>query len=238
MADGREALEVFVGEWIEQVLVPEAPAGRTTFEWMLDGKYLLQRADSPLPEFPDGLMVISYDEDSGTYTQHYFDSRGVTRLYKMSLGHGVWTLRRDRPDFSPSALRAALRGHLLGRRRHDRGPVGDVARRRRHLGARLRPALHQGQVTAVAGTTRRRWCRVDLPRPPAPSYAPAECRTVGSLHEHAIAWIYAHQLCRPGGRVGLHAAPHCDGVGRVTNGGVDRCRCWAVTGHFLGRGIR
>ncbi len=101
MADGREALEVFVGEWVEQVLVPDVPAGRTTFEWMLNRKYLLQRADSPLPEFPDGLMVISYDDDSGTYTQHYFDSRGITRLYKMSLGDGVWTLWRDQPDFSP-----------------------------------------------------------------------------------------------------------------------------------------
>jgi hypothetical protein len=101
MADGRRALEVFVGEWVEQVLVPDAPPGRTTFEWMLDRKYLLQRADSPLPEFPDGLMVISYDDHSGTYTQHYFDSRGVTRLYKMSLGDGVWTLWRDQPDFSP-----------------------------------------------------------------------------------------------------------------------------------------
>lgn len=101
MADGRESLEVFVGEWVEQVLLPDAPAGRTTWEWMLDRKYLLQRAMSPLPEFPDGCMVISYDDDSGAYIQHYFDSRGVTRLYKMSLRDGVWTLWRDEPDFSP-----------------------------------------------------------------------------------------------------------------------------------------
>jgi hypothetical protein len=100
MADGREALEVFVGEWTTQVLRPGAPAGRTTFEWILDRRYLLQRAESPPPEFPDCLMVISYD-DSGGYTQHYFDSRGVTRLYRMSLSDEVWTLRRDRPDFSP-----------------------------------------------------------------------------------------------------------------------------------------
>src|SRR5439155_24097140 len=36
VADGRGALEVFVGEWVEQVLVPDAPPGRTPFEWMLD----------------------------------------------------------------------------------------------------------------------------------------------------------------------------------------------------------
>jgi hypothetical protein len=101
MANGRAALEVFVGEWVEQMLVPDAPAGRATFEWTLDGKYLLQRSDSPQPDFPDGLVIISYDEDSGGYTQHYFDSRGVTRLYRMSLSDGVWTLLRDRPDFSP-----------------------------------------------------------------------------------------------------------------------------------------
>lgn len=101
MSDGRGALEVFVGEWVAQVLVPDAPTGRTTFEWVLDRKYLLQRADSPLPEFPDGLMVISYDDDSGAFTQHYFDTRGVTRLYKMGLTDGIWTLWRDQPDFSP-----------------------------------------------------------------------------------------------------------------------------------------
>src|SRR5829696_1479699 len=101
MENGRQALEVFVGERVEQVLVPDAPAGRTTFEWMLGGKYLLQRAGSPQPEFPDVLAVISYDDGSGAYTQHYFDSRGVTRVYRMSLSEGVWRLWRDQPDFSP-----------------------------------------------------------------------------------------------------------------------------------------
>ena len=100
MADGRGALEVFVGEWVAQVLLPDAPAGRTTFEWTLGGRYLLQRAYSPRPEFPDGLMIISSDDDSGRYTQHYFDSRGVTRVYRMTLADGVWTLWRDQPDFS------------------------------------------------------------------------------------------------------------------------------------------
>ena len=33
--------------------------------------------------------------------QHYFDSRGVARVYKMSVEEGVWKLWRDEPDFSP-----------------------------------------------------------------------------------------------------------------------------------------
>ena len=33
--------------------------------------------------------------------QHYFDSRGVARVYHMGFGDGVWKLWRDSADFSP-----------------------------------------------------------------------------------------------------------------------------------------
>ena len=97
--DGRlAALDVFVGEWIAQVEIPEAPPGRCTFEWDLRGTVLVQRSLSPLPEYPDGLMVIAPAQDG--YLQHYFDSRGVVRLYRMSLEDRTWTLQRTEPDFS------------------------------------------------------------------------------------------------------------------------------------------
>jgi hypothetical protein len=94
-------LEILVGEWVEQVLLPDAPPGRAVFEWALRGAYLLQRADSPLPESPDGFMVIEPAPDGDGYTQHYFDSRGVTRVYRMQLRDREWTLLRTEPDFSP-----------------------------------------------------------------------------------------------------------------------------------------
>jgi hypothetical protein len=98
--DGRlAALDIFVGEWIEQVEVPDAPPGRSIFEWDLKGSFLIQRALSPLPEYPDGLMIISLAPDG--YLQHYFDSRGVVRLYRMSLQDRTWTLIRTEPDFTP-----------------------------------------------------------------------------------------------------------------------------------------
>jgi hypothetical protein len=93
------ALDVFVGEWIEQVEVPGAPPGRSIFEWDLKGSFLVQRALSPLPEYPDGLMITSVEPDG--YLQHYFDSRGVVRLYRMTLENGTWTLLRTEPDFTP-----------------------------------------------------------------------------------------------------------------------------------------
>ena len=93
------ALDIFVGEWIEQVEVPDAPPGRSIFEWDLKGSFLIQRALSPLPEYPDGLTIISLVKDG--YLQHYFDSRGVVRLYRMSLEGPTWTLQRTEPDFTP-----------------------------------------------------------------------------------------------------------------------------------------
>ena len=93
------ALDIFLGEWIEQVEVPNATPGRSLFEWDLKGSFLIQRALSPLPEYPDGLMIISLAQDG--YLQHYFDSRGVVRLYRMSLEGQSWTLTRTEPDFSP-----------------------------------------------------------------------------------------------------------------------------------------
>ena len=73
---------------------------RATFEWALDGKFLLQRAEAPHP-FPDLFAVIGTDPETGAYTQHYFDSRGVVRVYEMELTEDTWTLLRTKPDFTP-----------------------------------------------------------------------------------------------------------------------------------------
>lgn len=98
-------LESFVGEWRIQApaftLPPElTDAARTTFEWTLGGAFLLQRPSIPVPEAPDGLSVICLDADDG-YTQHYFDSRGIARLYAMTFDGRDWTLEHHAPDFSP-----------------------------------------------------------------------------------------------------------------------------------------
>jgi hypothetical protein len=101
-----EALAPLVGEW--RMLAgfgnePPADVGaRVTFEWLRGGQFLVERWEVPLPEAPDGIAIIGADpEREGRYLQHYFDSRGVARVYKMTLEHGVWKLWRDEPDFSP-----------------------------------------------------------------------------------------------------------------------------------------
>jgi hypothetical protein len=104
--DSLDALEPLVGEWSMVPTfkgMPPADAGaRVNFEWLPGGRFLIERWEVPVPEAPDGIAIIGADpEREGDYLQHYFDSRGVARIYKMSLEDGVWKLWRGEPDFTP-----------------------------------------------------------------------------------------------------------------------------------------
>ena len=80
---------------------PSGPIGHTVFEWLPGQHFLAQRWEVPHPDAPDGIAVIGLAADSEAYTQHYFDSRGIARVYAMTFRDDVWTLLRDSPDFSP-----------------------------------------------------------------------------------------------------------------------------------------
>jgi hypothetical protein len=103
MGDDRDRLrqlDVLVGDWTIKAGFPGAPDGRVTFEWMPGERFLIERWDVPVPEAPDGVAIIGFDADRDVFVQHYFDSRGVARLYQMTLSDGVWKLWRDAADFS------------------------------------------------------------------------------------------------------------------------------------------
>ena len=104
--DSLEALTPLVGEWRMVPTFKDMPpadmGARVTFEWLPGERFLIQRWEVPIPEAPDGIAIIGPDpEHEGTYLQHYFDARGVARVYKMSFESGVWKLWRDEADFSP-----------------------------------------------------------------------------------------------------------------------------------------
>jgi hypothetical protein len=104
-----DRLAVLVGEWRMVAHFKDAPptddAARVVFEWMPEQRFLIQRWELPSPVPPGapaaGIAIIGADPDSeGNFLQHYFDSRGVARVYEMSLSDGVWKLWRDAPDFA------------------------------------------------------------------------------------------------------------------------------------------
>ncbi len=80
----------------------DAPRARTTFEWLAGRRFLIQRWEVDHPGAPDGIAIIGVDPGTGALRQHYFDSRGVARVYEMTFSDKVWTLERlaAAPDFS------------------------------------------------------------------------------------------------------------------------------------------
>jgi hypothetical protein len=100
-----DALEPLIGEWdlVPRFSLPmaEDATGRVVFEWMPGRRFLIERWEVSLPEAPDGIALIGPDESGEGYVQHYFDSRGVARVYRMGFADGLWTLSRTTADFSP-----------------------------------------------------------------------------------------------------------------------------------------
>jgi hypothetical protein len=90
------SLDALIGVWRTEATFPDGVSGtgRTTFERVLGGAYVLQQATADATGVPEGLMVIGPDEE-GALTQHYFDSRGVTRRYAVALEGDTLTIQRD-----------------------------------------------------------------------------------------------------------------------------------------------
>jgi hypothetical protein len=108
-----ERLDAFVGEWSLEASLTAGVTGRAVFEWVLGGQFLVERSEVPdVPEAPDGIAIVGVDRDGEAFTQHYFDSRGVARVYAMTFRDGVWTLLRDAPDFSPLDFRQRFTGRF------------------------------------------------------------------------------------------------------------------------------
>jgi hypothetical protein len=110
------ALEPFVGEWnlvaVFKHLAPADAGARVNFDWLPEERFLIQRWEVPIPEAPDGIAIIGADPESeGNYLQHYFDSRGVARVYKMSFEDGLETVARQAGLLAPG-LQPAVHRHL------------------------------------------------------------------------------------------------------------------------------
>jgi hypothetical protein len=118
------------------LLPGDAITGRATFEWLDGGQFLIQRSHYDHPQIPDAVTVTGVVDDR--LSMHYFDSRGVHRLYSGGRGPGGVALLARRPRLPP-----AVRRHVLRRRRHHHRPRLDGAGRR-GLGGRPPADLPQG----------------------------------------------------------------------------------------------
>jgi hypothetical protein len=98
-----EPLNVLIGEWTAEITFaadPSAPLhGKVSFDWTEGGAFLIMHSKIEQAGPPASVSVIGRDDSSENYSMLYFDERGVSRIYAMSLKDGVWTMWRDAPGF-------------------------------------------------------------------------------------------------------------------------------------------
>ena len=99
-----EPLGALVGTWDTVGTHPLVPGttfhGRTTFEWIEGGAFLIMRSRIDEPGIPSGIAVFGTDDTTGECSMLYFDERGVSRRYIVALRSDEWRWWRDTPGFA------------------------------------------------------------------------------------------------------------------------------------------
>jgi hypothetical protein len=110
-----DPLERLVGSWTTEATHPALPGvvvhGTAVVEWLEGERFLIHRARTDHPDFPDSISIIGYtDRDrvdharaaspQSDLSMHYYDSRGVFRNYDASIDQVAWRLERPAPGFS------------------------------------------------------------------------------------------------------------------------------------------
>jgi hypothetical protein len=112
-------LNRLVGTWTTQATHPALPGtivhGTVVIEWLEGERFLIHRSRTDHPDFPDAISIIGFTEHdrvaNGSHaaptptgkpqlTMHYFDSRGVFRIYDVSIDDEALRYRRIAPGFS------------------------------------------------------------------------------------------------------------------------------------------
>ena len=117
-ADALKLLGRLVGTWSTEATHPALPGvivhGTVVSEWLEGERFLIQRARTDHADFPDSISVIGFSERDRVdppgsaptpagderMTMHYFDSRGVFRVYEASIDGDAFRYERNAPGFS------------------------------------------------------------------------------------------------------------------------------------------
>ena len=110
-----EPLHHLVGTWTTEATHPALPhvvvRGTAVVEWLEGERFLIHRASNEHPDFPDSISIIGFTDHDRVgnaaassseqkLTMHYYDSRGVFRIYDAAMDDVSWRLERLASGFA------------------------------------------------------------------------------------------------------------------------------------------
>ena len=115
------ALDRLLGTWhftMHHSAVSEPVTGQQRYERVLNGAFVQQHWTYNHPDFPDAMALLSDDR------YHYFDVRGIVRVFDLEMDEGGWSMIRLDENFSQRST-ARFRGPDVmdgtGEASHDAG---------------------------------------------------------------------------------------------------------------------
>ena len=97
MEDLQSLGQRLVGRWTTDATHPRLPGtvidGSTEIEWLEGERFLIYRTRYDHPDIPDGISIIG---DTDGLHMHYFDTRGVHRIYDVKVTDDGWEIAMDR----------------------------------------------------------------------------------------------------------------------------------------------
>jgi hypothetical protein len=87
--------EPLIGDWHGEGEFPDPPmtmTAETTIERM--GQFIVVRSVAEPAELPDSISIVGGAPDGQPQPMHYFDARGVQRLFLMALDGSTWKIWR------------------------------------------------------------------------------------------------------------------------------------------------
>jgi hypothetical protein len=96
-ADLRSLGRRLVGRWTAEATHPGLPgaiiSGSSGIEWLEGEQFLIYRSTYDHPDIPDSISIIG---DTDGLQMHYFDTRGVHRILKVTVTGEGWEMAMDR----------------------------------------------------------------------------------------------------------------------------------------------
>jgi hypothetical protein len=91
-----EQFEPLIGKWHGEGEIPIDPPMKLTVEVKIErlGEFIVLSSVGEPAEVPDTLSIIGGAPEGEPQPMHYFDSRGVKRLYLMALEGSTWKIWR------------------------------------------------------------------------------------------------------------------------------------------------